>query len=40
MFTHLSKTGAMGLRLPKEEREAFLEKFNIFIPQCAGKFRT
>ena len=28
MFTHLDKTGSMGLRLPKEEREAFLEKFS------------
>lgn len=28
MFSHLSKTGSMGLRLPKEEREAFLEKYN------------
>lgn len=28
MFTHLDKTGSMGLRLPKEEREAFLEKYN------------
>ncbi len=28
MFTHLSKTGTMGLRLPQEAREAFLEKYN------------
>ena len=23
MFTHLSKSGSLGIRLPKEEREAF-----------------
>lgn len=28
MFTHLSKTGTLGIRLPKEEREAFLKKYN------------
>jgi hypothetical protein len=28
MFTHLGKTGSMGLRLPADEREAFLEKYN------------
>lgn len=28
MFTHLSRTGTLGIRLPKEEREAFLEKYN------------
>jgi hypothetical protein len=28
MFTFLSKSGQMGLRLPKEEREAFLGKYN------------
>lgn len=27
MFTHLGKTGTMGIRLPKEERDAFLEKY-------------
>jgi hypothetical protein len=28
MFTHLSKTGTLGIRLPREEREAFLDKYN------------
>ena len=28
MFTHLGKTGSMGLRLPKDEMEAFLEKYD------------
>ena len=28
MFSHLDKSGTMGLRLPKEEREAFLEKYD------------
>lgn len=28
MFSHLSKEGSMGLRLPKAEREAFLEKYD------------
>lgn len=27
MFTHLDRSGSMGLRLSKEEREAFLEKY-------------
>ncbi len=27
MFTHLDKTGSMRLRLPVDEREAFLEKY-------------
>ncbi len=27
MFTHLDKTGTMGIRLPDDEREAFVEKF-------------
>jgi hypothetical protein len=27
MFSHLDKSGSMGLRLPTEEREAFLEKY-------------
>jgi hypothetical protein len=27
MFTHLDKTGSMGLRLSEEDREDFLEKF-------------
>ena len=28
MFTHLDKSGSMGLRLPAGEREAFLEKYD------------
>ena len=28
MFTHLAKDGTMGLRLPGEEREAFLKKYD------------
>lgn len=28
MFSFLAKTGSAGIRLPKGEREAFLEKFN------------
>ena len=28
MFTHLDKTGSMGIRLSAEERQAFLEKYN------------
>lgn len=27
MFTHLDKTGTMGIRLPDDEREAFVEKY-------------
>jgi hypothetical protein len=36
MFTHLSKTGTMGLRLPKEEREAFLEKYETTLYESYG----
>jgi hypothetical protein len=36
MFTYLSKTGSMGLRLPKEEREAFLEKYNTTLYESYG----
>ena len=36
MFTHLGKTGTMGLRLPKEEREAFLEKYNTTLYESYG----
>jgi len=28
MFSYLSKSGSLGIRLPKGEREAFLEKYN------------
>ena len=36
MFTHLSKIGTMGLRLPKEEREAFLEKYSTTLYESYG----
>jgi TfoX/Sxy family transcriptional regulator of competence genes len=36
MFTHLSKSGSMGLRLPKEEREAFLAKYNTTLYEQYG----
>jgi hypothetical protein len=36
MFSHPSKTGSMGLRLPKEEREAFLEKYNTTLYESYG----
>ena len=28
MFTHLDKSGSMGIRLPEDEREAFLKKYS------------
>lgn len=36
MFSHLSKTGTLGLRLPKEDREAFLEKYNTTLYESYG----
>jgi hypothetical protein len=36
MFTHLSKTGSLGMRLPKDEREAFLEKYNTTLFEQHG----
>jgi len=36
MFSCLSKTVSMGLRLPKEEREAFLEKYNTTLYKSCG----
>jgi len=36
MFSHLSKTGTLGLRLSKEEREAFLEKYNTTLYESYG----
>lgn len=36
MFTHLSKTGSLGIRLPKEEREEFLEKYNTTLYESYG----
>ena len=36
MFTHLGKTGTLGIRLSKEEREAFLEKYNTSLYESYG----
>lgn len=36
MFTHLSKTGTLGIRLPRDEREAFLEKYNTTLYESYG----
>ncbi|MFQ5832301.1 MAG: hypothetical protein ACE5H4_06350 [Candidatus Thorarchaeota archaeon] len=36
MFTHLSKSGVLGIRLPKEEREGFLEKYNTILLEQHG----
>lgn len=36
MFTHLSKTGTLGIRLPKEERDEFLDKFNTTLYESYG----
>lgn len=36
MFSHLSKTGTMGLRLPKGEREMFLEKYKTTLYESYG----
>lgn len=36
MFSHLSKTGSLGLRLPKDERDAFLEKYNTTLYESYG----
>ena len=36
MFSHLSKTGTLALRLPKEEREAFLEKYDTSLYESYG----
>jgi TfoX/Sxy family transcriptional regulator of competence genes len=36
MFTYLSKTGSLGIRLSKEEREAFLEKYNTTLYESYG----
>jgi len=36
MFSHLSKTGTLVLRLPKEEREAFLEKYDTSLYESYG----
>jgi TfoX/Sxy family transcriptional regulator of competence genes len=36
MFTYLSKTGSLGIRLSKEKREAFLEKYNTTLYESYG----
>jgi TfoX/Sxy family transcriptional regulator of competence genes len=36
MFSHLSKTGTLGLRLPKEDRDTFLEKYNTTLYESYG----
>ena len=36
MFTYLSKSGSLGIRLPKEEREDFLEKYNATLYESYG----
>ena len=36
MFSHLSIDGTLGIRLPKGEREAFLEKYNTSLYESHG----
>jgi len=36
MFSYLSKTGSLGLRLPKDEREAFLGQYNTTLFESHG----
>ena len=36
MFSHLSKEGSMGLRLPKEDREVFLKKYDTTLYEQHG----
>lgn len=36
MFTSLSKGGSLGMRLPKEEREKFIEKYNTSLHEAYG----
>jgi hypothetical protein len=36
MFTYLDQTGAMGLRLPKDEVEAFLKKYKTTLFKSYG----
>ena len=36
MFTYLDQTGTMGMRLPKEEVEAFLEKYKTTLFKSYG----
>ena len=36
MYTFLSQTGSLGLRLPKDERENFIKKFNTKLYEAHG----
>jgi hypothetical protein len=36
MFTYLSQTGSLGIRLPKGEREAFLAKYQTTLFESHG----
>jgi hypothetical protein len=36
MFTYLDQTGTMGIRLPKEELEAFLKKYKTKLFESYG----
>ncbi|MGB3717312.1 MAG: hypothetical protein WA996_23055 [Candidatus Promineifilaceae bacterium] len=36
MFTYFSKSNSLGIRLPKEEREAFLEKYDTTLFESYG----
>jgi len=36
MFTYLDQTGAMGIRLPKDELEAFLKKYKTTLFESYG----
>jgi hypothetical protein len=36
MFTILSKSGSLGMRLPKDDREAFLEKYHTTLYESYG----
>lgn len=36
MFTYLSKTGSLGIRLPKGDRETFLKNYNTTLYESHG----
>lgn len=36
MFTHLDQTGTLGIRLPKDELEAFLKKYKTKLFETYG----